>query len=747
MAVHGAYEPALASTPGSVSEADNTGEGLAKNSMPGCGNTSTKRYTGYIENGWNTAAPKWFVVASDPQFPRARLADGTDTITQPDLAKSNLSAVFSDIAKFRASSSGPVAVYINGDLTEFGHGLERVPLQELFTKLGPTQGAPLFIPGLGNHDYANNVDDCTNNGCARDSVCDLLQWTHDLQPRLWDYHNGQREHDGSFSYSIDVGPNATFIQLNHQPTYERKFETGVEPFDKVRFNVVPSLRWLEGALRDARERNRYVFIHLHQRGGTWNESLAPRFRQLIESYGVQGVFAGHLHDELGEVRADPDRFGSVPVFQSGALLTGSYLIVEFKPDMKNYTVYKVPPGKGYTGKVKVGDYPLALSSTLPPVDFSDAALVLYEGNSAKEDVVCQLPIPYSAFNLSSVQYGCINDEARSLRILKARKGTMVRLFGAPHHQRNEGYAFINVTQDITLPVMVGSFEHNYVGAKWQIVRLGSGQQLDGKVSSMSLHYDEALPDQVEFYAGTSGGGGVVCNVPLPFDAHNLPGTYGCTNDQVASLRILRAKKGMMIRLFGNWHHQTDQGYAFIYITQNITTPTLIGSFDRNDVGPGWELARFGSGTLNGKVSSMAVFTDAGSAPDRVEFYKGNNAGGDFLCGADLPFRATNLPGALGCANDDIRSMRIIKAKKGTMIRVFGNWHHQTNQGRTFVTTRKDIHLPVVVGSFETSYTTESVKVDHVGSDQLDGKISSMSVHMNEPVDMDTDAVVSPEEQP
>jgi inactivated superfamily I helicase len=69
-----------------------------------------------------------------------------------------------------------VPVVVNGDITEYGHGNERSAMQAMFRKMAAGVGGPLLLPGLGNHDYENNVDDCSNNGCARDAVCDHIAW-------------------------------------------------------------------------------------------------------------------------------------------------------------------------------------------------------------------------------------------------------------------------------------------------------------------------------------------------------------------------------------------------------------------------------------------------------------------------------------------------------------------------------------------------------------------------------------------
>ena len=54
---------------------------------------------------------------------------------------------------------------VNGDLTAFGRGHELEWYKEIYGKL-----IPRVYPGLGNHDYANNVDECAQNQCANRMV-------------------------------------------------------------------------------------------------------------------------------------------------------------------------------------------------------------------------------------------------------------------------------------------------------------------------------------------------------------------------------------------------------------------------------------------------------------------------------------------------------------------------------------------------------------------------------------------------
>jgi len=119
-----------------------------------------------------------------------------------------------------------------------------------------------------------------------------------------------------------------------------------------------------------------------------------------------------------------------------------------------------------------------------PTDFSDAGVVLYEGNSASQNSLCTVSLAQSkSFNLSN---GCRNDEARSAKILKAKAGTRFWLYGNKDQETNQGWVEVRVVSDITKPVVVNSFEKSYKNGTLEVTRGGSGSQLDGKVSSMKI---------------------------------------------------------------------------------------------------------------------------------------------------------------------------------------------------------------------------------------------------------------------
>ena len=308
---------------------------LALAHSPGCEHTPTQSFHKLIKPGWDKVADypnnrQKLIIASDPQPFRA-MTQRSPYAERVDAKQwhANIDWVTERIRRAR-DASYYVPLIINGDLTDFGHRRERKLMQDKMLRARASQPGPLMFPGLGNHDYDQNVGDCANNGCARDSVCDMVMWGETLQPQAnFDYRwdSRKRTHRGSLAYSVDVG-RVRIVQLQMEPTYTRHFETGggFAPNKKARFSITASMDWLERELHAAYLEKKYVIVNLHKRYHWRDDAVRDgRFRQLLERYKVVAVFAGHYHAQLGPMGS----IGTVPVFQTGAMLAKSFLEVTF----------------------------------------------------------------------------------------------------------------------------------------------------------------------------------------------------------------------------------------------------------------------------------------------------------------------------------------------------------------------------------------------------------------------------------
>jgi cytolysin (calcineurin-like family phosphatase) len=288
--------------------------------------------------------PRHMIFASDSQYPWSELTDKN----LPDPNKEARSAElielqYSDIASFRKLNGGAarIPVMINGDITAFGHGGERSFMRSVFEN--KLEG--LYDYGLGNHDYANNVDDCFLNNCAAGSVNDLKAryWGKVPSMDLAARSSGLgKTYYGSLAYSKDFG-DVHMVQLNNEPTYTVNFSSGFV-LSPTHFEITPALDWLESDLKRARAQGKIIILNMHKvyRWDGDGEQIA-RFRQMIEKYRVTAVFGGHDHWGAGGY-FDWDKslyFGSVPVFLSGSASQQTYLIADLSVDQTSLTVHVV----------------------------------------------------------------------------------------------------------------------------------------------------------------------------------------------------------------------------------------------------------------------------------------------------------------------------------------------------------------------------------------------------------------------
>jgi len=287
-------------------------------------------------------APSMLVFASDPQYPWTSYSDYKQDIpdkTNQQLSRELIEAQYKSIADLReAHPDQHVPVMINGDMTAYGHGWQR---DYLYRTLDAHLGGDYYF-GLGNHDYQNNVDKCTNNGCARDSVFDLrdrMQNKVDSMALHIEKTGWNETWIGSLAYSKRFG-NIQLIQLNNEPTYEASFNArqGFKTYD---FRIKGSLDWLEEQLRQARADNLTILLNMHK-PNDWKTGAQDlqRFKDMIKTYEVTAVFAGHLH-KYGGRYYEADYFGAVPLFLSGSASQRTYLTAEIDHETRHLTVSKV----------------------------------------------------------------------------------------------------------------------------------------------------------------------------------------------------------------------------------------------------------------------------------------------------------------------------------------------------------------------------------------------------------------------
>jgi len=338
-------------------------------------NTST--FASYLGAGWqNSASANMLIMVSDPQpfF-------GYDS---ENYWKTRMAMLSRTVAAARHRDEY-VPMIINGDITHYGHGNQRKAFREAITSYASGKPGPLMLPGLGNHDYDQN-DDCQNNGCIRDAVCDHIIWTKTIQKSasgmIFDHHydSAHRRHSGSLSYSVDIGK-LHVVQLNLEPTYTKRFETGgsdwTVPGKFTVFDITSAMSWLEKDLVAAKARGQYTIINLHKSNQWQDESIRKgKFRALIEANRVVGIFAGHYHEKIG--RQKDTAFGKVPLFNSGSMPNLNWLRLLFDWDKKILQV------DAYSNVSHIEEYKYNLDNLqeiTPPPTPKPVKITLYSGRN------------------------------------------------------------------------------------------------------------------------------------------------------------------------------------------------------------------------------------------------------------------------------------------------------------------------------------------------------------------------------
>lgn len=225
----------------------------------------------------------------------------------------------------------PKMVIMNGDLTQHGHTSEWNWFDWHYSKVRWP-----FFPGLGNHDYVNNANDCANNRCVKNSV----NWMRTAIScgRMKNFpHQQLHSYDtSSMAYSWDVGA-YHFIQLHNHP-FSQKNQAGHSPP-----SIGSSEKWLENDLKAATAANRHIIINMHDWESVGsNPAWYAKFKAMMAGTNVRAVFVGHIHERHGhighvlyEVKPPPGQdtappeASAIPIFYSGAADYMTFLLAEF----------------------------------------------------------------------------------------------------------------------------------------------------------------------------------------------------------------------------------------------------------------------------------------------------------------------------------------------------------------------------------------------------------------------------------
>lgn len=276
------------------------------------------------------------IVASDTQLPWGR-RDNTN-VTDKEWIEAGI-----ETNRYHAASMNAItnlgndfekaqAVIMNGDLTAYAHPWQWVLYKRLYDKRTKNSypevlQMPIY-PGLGNHDYQNNVGSCwgpwysvfvdQKNWCAKNAMSQIKRDLAHVKISNFD--------EGSLSYSWDQGQ-IHFVQLHNYPNYS-----------STSIDVNDSLAWLEEDLSQAKSAGRFIVLNFHIK------KISPELKEILLKFNVLGVFVGHYHRLIGRSTSIDTGMGDSSIYFSGSATYNLFNYVYF--DTHKMVVYSIDSSSG-----------------------------------------------------------------------------------------------------------------------------------------------------------------------------------------------------------------------------------------------------------------------------------------------------------------------------------------------------------------------------------------------------------------
>ena len=319
-------------------------------------------------------------VIGDPQFPWTckdegdyeKFSDYCSYINRDDKsidqAKDSNRYAIQEIKQLKNSlGTNFKGLIINGDLTAFGHPGER----EDFNSFYDIKSKDLVIyPGLGNHDYQNNINKCGGNGvpthnrCAGGMMHLMADWVLGYKgldkgkPRFCDkklkscdiaafnknfaQRGGNRNVNGSMAYSWEIG-DFLFIQLQNYPHYTANFKRGYSSgVSSWTMNATSSMGWLKTQLNETidtdKTKGKNVILNMHNIEyyfGLSDQAKKDKadLENLLKQHSnkIRAVFVGHHHQAIGvdSKFSYGTEIAGIPIIYSGSPISGRFIKADF----------------------------------------------------------------------------------------------------------------------------------------------------------------------------------------------------------------------------------------------------------------------------------------------------------------------------------------------------------------------------------------------------------------------------------
>lgn len=236
------------------------------------------------------------------------------------------------------------AIFINGDLTEYGHANE---WGAFFDAISTISGRAPVYWGIGNHDYINNNHDTYQNNAYVRTMRNMWDHLTNLTSSVYDASvdtNNDWVIKGSLGYAVDLG-DVYYIQLNDLlvDSAEGGATQDLETYD---YNdawhccsFYGSRLWsakdfLQKQLEFAAQNDKIVVIGKHR------PTLSREMAELISSYNVKLLFSGHYHN------VEKNYEKGLTFYNSGSMAKGSYIKLIIDKNFRKANIFSVKTRDG-----------------------------------------------------------------------------------------------------------------------------------------------------------------------------------------------------------------------------------------------------------------------------------------------------------------------------------------------------------------------------------------------------------------
>lgn len=241
-------------------------------------------------------------------------------------------------------------------------------------------------------------------------------------------------------------------------------------------------------------------------------------------------------------------------------------------------------------------------------------LTFYEGNDYSQGTLCSFAIePGMKVDFKNDNFGCPNDEARSMTVNDIDNFYIVRLYDNSNCLANDDWTEIRVVGGpLGTNSGIGTLEP---GLQWPPGVLQStyhpengGNGLDGKLSCVEV-VDSGVAE-VSLYEGGGGTEDELCrfgvHLPLGLQSQQFNvSALGCPNDEARSMRLRNFPKDYEVRIFDSPYCTNDDDWAGLKFN-DVYEHYLHGSFHITGIGSRGDAEYHYCNGLDGKVSCIQI---------------------------------------------------------------------------------------------------------------------------------------------